>query len=616
MAAPAPAAVDHTTRSNYRELREVARHYELDVDFGRSVIEGYARITVEAAAPGGAAALVLDTRGLTVDRAEQLPGGEALEFDLGEAHPALGAPLSVRLPSPLPPGGRAQVGVRFRTAPDASALQFLEPSMTAGGRHPYLFSQCQAIHARSFVPCQDTPAVKAPYTAAVRVARPLTALMSAVPAAAGEEAGEGLPGVDGPGGAAAGGGETSVFYFSQRVPVPSYLLALAAGQQPPPPQTHARPGEAIAGPYVWGRYDLLLLPPSFPYGGMENPCLTFVTPTLLAGDRSLTNVVAHEIAHSWTGNLVTNASWEDFWLNEGWTVFLERKILGRLQGEAALQFAAARGAMQLAEEVARIGPNHNFTRLVPDLSGGGDPDDAFSRIPYEKGFYFLYYIQQLVGGPEAFEPFVKDYLQHFAFKTLTTAEFLSFLRAYFKDCPALEGVDWDAWLYAPGMPPASNAYDASLAAAADALATKWHTADVMGIGADPPAGAGPGDIEGWGSDQLVAFLAKLSELRSLTPLHPRATRAMAALYGFDAAVNCEVKCEWLKLCISAGDEAALPLASDFLASVGRMKFLRPLYRALRRSKKGAEVAGRAFEANAARYHPIARKMVAADLAAQ
>ncbi|KAI8469949.1 MAG: hypothetical protein J3K34DRAFT_454135 [Monoraphidium minutum] len=633
----APAAMappkDYSSQSNYAEVKEVARHYELDVDFERSVIEGYAKITAEAVAPSSR--LVLDTRGLAVARVEALPGGAPLAFELGAPHRALGAALEITLPSGLQPGDKVEVGVRFCTSPDASALQFLAPEMTAGGRHPYLFSQCQAIHARSMVPCQDTPAIKAPYTASVRVPAALTALMSAVPDGGGGDGGGGLPGVDAGGAPAAG--ERRTFRFTQAVPIPSYLIALAAGElearelsarsrvwsEPGVVDAAAYEfadtaryldaGEEVAGPYVWGRYDLLLLPPSFPYGGMENPCLTFVTPTLLAGDRSLTNVVAHEIAHSWTGNLVTNASWSDFWLNEGWTVFLERKILGRLQGEKALQFNASRGAMQLQEEVARIGPTHNFTRLVPDLSAGEDPDDAFSRIPYEKGFYFLYYLQQLVGGPPAFEPFVKDYLKHFSFKTLTSGDFRSFFTDYFKDTPAIAGIDWDTWLHAPGMPPALNAYDDSLAAAANDLAVRWHTADVMGVGAAPPAGAGPADIEGWGSDQVVSFLSKLGELRSMTALHPSATRAMDAAYGLDAATNCEIKCEWLRLCIHANDAAAVPLAVEMVASVGRMKYLRPLYRGLYRSKVGRQAALDAFKAHKGRYHPIARKMVAVDL---
>lgn len=593
----------------------VVRHtaLQLDVDFGTKLLQGYAALSVEVLAPQQR--LTLDTRDLTVHAVELQPAGSALAFSLGEPHKALGTPLHIELPEGCAAGSKLEVGIRYTCSPAASALQWLEPSQTAGGRHPYLFTQCQAIHARSLLPCQDTPSVKSTYSAAVRVPAPLTALMSAV-----------------------GGAGHRVFMFHQKVPIPSYLIALAVGElesrelsdrsrvwsEPSVVDAAAYEfaetakfldtGEALAGPYRFGRYDLLLLPPSFPYGGMENPCLTFVTPTLLAGDRSLTNVVAHEAAHSWTGNLVTNASWEHFWLNEGWTVFLERKIVGRLQGEAVLQFQAAQGAASLAEEVARLGPDHNFTRLVPDLSGGEDPDDAFSRIPYEKGFYFLYYLQGLVGGPDAFEPYMRAYLDAFANSTVTSDQFREAFSTHFADCPAVADIDWDTWLYAPGMPPVKVSYDTSLATSAYDLALRWHTSDVMGVGSDPPPGASAADIAGWGSEQVVAFLDRLAELRSMTPLAAPMARALAAAYGLDAATNCEIRAAWYKLGIAAGDAAVYPGVADLLRSQGRMKYLRPLYRALFRAGGDARrLALDTFAAARGSYHPIAAKMVAADL---
>eukprot|EP00878_Enallax_costatus_P024387 GHUV01026023.1.p1 GENE.GHUV01026023.1~~GHUV01026023.1.p1 ORF type:complete len:510 (+),score=124.28 GHUV01026023.1:209-1738(+) len=423
---------DYSSFANSQDVLVRHSHFELDVNFNTKVLEGFVHVHIEAVSDGPKE-LVLDTRDLTLHGVTLQSTGEKLKYKLGEKHKALGSPLHIELPSGFSTGSKLNLGIRFSCSPQSTALQYLDPEQTAGGKHPYLFTQCQAIHARSLVPCQDTPAVKSSYSAAVRVPADLTALMSAVPkdgppsiqpdttldfdSSSTESepitAPEGVPHLPPP----PSGSDTKLCYFLQKVPIPSYLIALAVGElesrqlsdrscvwsEPSVVDAAAyefadtakylEAGEALAGPYVWGRYDLLLLPPSFPYGGMENPCLTFVTPTLLAGDRSLTNVVAHEIAHSWTGNLVTNASWEHFWLNEGWTMFLERKIVGKLQGDAALQFYAAQGAQSLADEVSRIGPDHNFTRLVPDLSAGEDPDDAFSRVPYEKGFYFLYYLQ-------------------------------------------------------------------------------------------------------------------------------------------------------------------------------------------------------------------------------
>jgi leukotriene-A4 hydrolase len=374
--------------------------------------------------------------------------------------------------------------------------------------------------------------------------------------------------------------------------------------------------EAVVGPYVWGRYDLLLLPPSFPYGGMENPCLTFVTPTLLAGDRSLANVVAHEVAHSWSGNLVTNAGWGDFWLNEGLTVFLERKILQRLRGDAVWAFHAAGGWRALREEVARLGAEHPYTRLVVDLAGGAVPDDAFSRVPYEKVFACLVHLERCAGGPAAFEAFLRDaYLPRFAYGAVDTAAFRSSYDAAFPAASA--EIDWQAWLHAPGMPPVDMAasYDTSLRDASDAAAMAWHTADVLGTGTPAAAGGWPAAAAFASSEQLVAFLERLGDLRAVTPLALPAVRALEAAYALSGARNAEVRAAWLRLRVAAGDVACLDAAAAFLSEQGRMKYLRPLYRQLRRSKAPQLRAAAAdiFAKARSAYHPIAAKMVAQDL---
>ena len=489
------------------------------------------------------------------------------------------------------------------------------------------------------------------YAATVTVPAQLTALMSAVAVDDGDAPASLLAAAAcdaaSPHGAAAaakaaypGSESTRTFRFVQRVPVAPYLIALAAGELSsrelgPRSRVWSEPSmvaagehefadteafvaaaESVVGPYVWGRYDLLLLPPSFPYGGMENPCLTFVTPTLLAGDRSLANVVAHEVAHSWSGNLVTNASWGDFWLNEGLTVFLERKILQRLRGDGVWAFHAAGGWRSLKEEVARLGAEHPYTRLVVDLSGGADPDDAFSRIPYEKGFAFLVHLERCAGGPAAFEAFLRDaYLPRFAYGAVDTAAFRSSYDAAFPAASA--GVDWQAWLHAPGMPPDDVAagYDTSLRNASDAAAMAWHTCDVLATGTPAAPGGWPLAATFASSEQLVAFLERLAELRSATPLALPAVRALDAAYALSVTRNAEVRAAWLRLRVAAGDVACLDAAAAFLTEQGRMKYLRPLYRQLRRSKApqlraaAADIFARARGA----YHPIAAKMVAQDL---
>ena len=207
---------------------------------------------------------------------------------------------------------------------------------------------------------------------------------------------------------------------------------------------------------------------------MENPCLTFVTPTLLSGDKSLAGVIAHEIAHSWTGNLVTNSTFEHFWLNEGFTVFTERKIKGRIYGEPARHFTANLRWKELVETVEQdYGVEHPYTCLVPSLVGV-DPDDAFSRVPYEKGSTFLWYLEELVGGADKMEPFLKSYYKKFAYKSIDSLQFKDYFLDYFNSNHKVGEIDWDTWLYSPGMPPYKPSFDDSLAKACWELAGRWQ----------------------------------------------------------------------------------------------------------------------------------------------
>ncbi|KAK9797774.1 hypothetical protein WJX73_000383 [Symbiochloris irregularis] len=621
--------VDHSSFANTEQIAVRHADLELDIHFSSKTISGVVRLQAEALQD--TSELVIDTRDLQLHGASHLLCGSqaSTPFHLDQSHQALGSKCSIALPH-LRAGARITVHIEFTTSPSSSAIQFLAPEQTAGGKHPYLFTQCQAIHARSFVPCQDTPGAKMTYKAAVRVPAPLVALMSALQTDA-QSFGQ-TPYLD-----TKPRPDAATYYFEQPVPIPSYLLALAVGELEsrevgPITRVWSEPsmvdagahefadtqrfldiGVELAGEYVWGRYDLLLMPPSFPYGGMENPCLTFVTPTLLAGDRSLANVVAHEVAHSWTGNLITNATWEHFWLNEGFTVLLERKIIGRMEGEQALQFASYLGYNELKETVAKIGPDHTFTALIPDLSGGIDPDDAFSKVPYEKGSYFLYYLQGLVGGPRPFEAFLKAYVQAHRFSVHTSDSMRSFFLDFFKDVPAVQQVDWETWFHRPGLPTVRNSYDTSLGRAAFDLADRWHSSE----GASTSGSFETTDLKGWSTSQTTAFLAHLLQLSAgSAPLKPATTRHMAAVYRLDESHNSEIRALWYRLCLSAGDEAALPLTAAFLKEQGRMKFLRPLYQVLCRSEKGRQVAVQTFESARGTYHPIAAKMVASDLKAK
>jgi len=589
----------------------VSIHLELGVDFSRHVLSGTAALEFDKK-NSAAKTLLLDTRDLAIKKINCKTSGAVLEFSIDKPVSSLGSKLEIQLPGQV--ADRFGVCIQYETSPNCTALQWLKPEQTAGGKHPYLFSQCQAIHARSLLPCQDTPSVKTPYTAKITCDNALTALMSAVP-----EGSEPHP----------ENKDVRVHSFKQAVPIPSYLIAVVAGalesrQIGPRSKVWSEKemvdaaayefaeteemiatAEKLLGPYVWGVYDLLVLPPSFPYGGMENPCLTFVTPTLLAGDRSLADVVAHEISHSWTGNLVTNSTWEHFWLNEGHTVFVERKIVGRMRGERSRHLEALGGWKDLQYQVEVFGAEHPYTKLVVDLKGV-DPDDAFSSVPYEKGSNLLMYLEQKLGGLEVFEPWLRAYIEKFKYKSLTTDEWKAFLYDFFKDKKAiLDEVDWDTWLYSPGMPVIKPKYDSSLADASVSLCERWSKADdsdLKQFTAD--------DLKSFNAYQIKEFLAGLLEQPALSA---NKISQMEELYKLNAMKNSEIRFRWLRLCLKAKIKSAVPLALQFVTEQGRMKFVRPIYRDLYNWEDSRGEATENYQKNKSQMHNLTMTMVGKDL---
>ncbi|RHY87511.1 hypothetical protein DYB35_009355, partial [Aphanomyces astaci] len=525
---------------------------------------------------------------------------------------------------PLPESVRAvnstfKARIYYETTPDSTAIQWLPKEQTADKTYPYLFTQSEAIHARALFPCQDVPSITTVFTAAITVPSWATCLMSAVASA------EPAPHASKP---------VTTFYYEQNVAVPSYLIAIVIGALESreigprsrvwsePSQVDAvayefaqtedflKNAETIMGQaYVWGRYDLVSLPPSFPYGGMENPCLTFATPTLIAGDRSLADVIAHEIAHSWTGNLITNETWEHFWLNEGWTMWLQRKIMAKIYTELHFDFDAILGWTALQSSVDAYGAAHEFTKLVPTLDGY-DPDDAFSSVPYEKGFNFLYYLSKLVGDDQ-FELFAKAYVQHFKYKTVTSDAFKAFFIGYFTPTKATElaTIDWQTWFYGPGMPP-KPAFDTTISAASAALAQSWLQ------GGTTTAHRGADDVAGWTSSQVVAMLDALLEAGATRHqyLDVDVLQSLGDVYHLVTTKNAEIRMRFQTLCIRSEAAFILPYVEAFLKEQGRMKFVRPLFRDLVKSKIGETHARRIFAEWKGYYHPICRSMVEKDLA--
>jgi aminopeptidase N len=477
------------------------------------------------------------------------------------------------------------------------ALQWLDPEQTEGKVAPYLFSQCQQIHARTMVPCQDTPIVRIAYIAEVNVPEGLTAVMSA-----------------GPAGDEALGNGRHVFRFAMPQPIPSYLLALAVGRLEsrdlsPRARVWAEPETVVAaawefagvedmilkaegmfGPYPWERYDMLVLPPSFPYGGMENPRMTFLTPTLLAGDRSLVDVVAHELAHSWTGNLVTNASMEHFWLNEGFTVWAERRILRILHGDDAAALGWAMGQKALADSLEQFKKEPHLTVLRMHLEGI-DPDDAFSSIPYEKGARLVAALERAVGEGR-FLRFLRDYMDSFRFTSITTEQFCAFVDA--KLPGALEAADAQAYLDQPGMPDSAPEFRSVQLDTLSVLAESWLD------GGRPSAH----QIASWKPAELLVFLQKLP--RKLTQADCAWLDEHFQLMGRG---NYEILVEWLTLATTADYEPAFPRIREVLLRVGRMKYLRPLYSALGQHVRTRVLAREIFAAASPGYHGLSRRVV-------
>lgn len=613
------SATDQIESSSFADSCFRTTHLSLNLflDFKLSILEGSVTLNV-IAEDEGQQVLVLDTRQLTISSVTDLATGENLAFRLLDEHAIFGSALHVTLPTSMcKRGSSMSVNIRYQTSPSASGIQWLTPAQTAGKTQPYMFTQCQAIHARSVLPCQDTPAIKCPYSASVSVMGPLTVLMSANQSGVTKEETD--------------AGVKSIFSFEQPVHMPSYLIALVAGDlvsrdigprsrvwserelieqsafEFSETEEFIATAEALLGPYVWGRYDLLVLPPSFPYGGMENPCLTFVTPTLIAGDRSLANVVAHEVTHSWMGNLVTNRTWSDFWLNEGHTRFVEDKIIGRLEGEPARHLYGIMGMKALQDSVDTFGPTNPLTALVPEITGV-DPDDAFSSVPYEKGANLLWYLETLLGGPAVFEPFLRGYVDRFKFCSLTTHQWKTFLYEFFSEKAALlDTVDWQGWFYAPGMPPVENVYDNSLAASAHDLALRWVTAKDSGN----YAAFGLSDLSAFSSKQVQVFLDKILLLCPTTP--EPFIEAMNTAYQFTTAKNNEIRFKWQMICVKAGWESIYPYVVQFLGEQGRMKYVRPLYRELHQVEKSRALARKTFNSLRMGYHNIAASLVEKDL---
>ncbi len=562
----------------------------LDVDFEQKQLAGTATYTLDWLDPA-ASELVLDTRALNIEKVvgERTDGKwDDLKFEVAPPHEVLGSKLTIHAPKRNP-----RIRVTYTTSPEASGLQWLTPEMTADKRGPFMFSQSQQIHARSWVPLQDTPRVRFTYTAHVTSPEDTMVLMSANNDPDAERDGD--------------------YTFEMPQPIPSYLLAIAAGDlvfQPiseragvwAEPSMAPRAAEEFAdtekmmqvteklyGPYRWGRYDILVLPPSFPYGGMENPRLTFATPTVIVGDQSLVSLIAHELAHSWSGNLVTFATAEDAWLNEGFTRYVQTRIIEELYGKPRADMESVIGRNELHEEYKTVKPELQALALKPEALP--DPDDSSTATVYTKGAWFLEFLEQRFGR-ENFDAFLRDYFDEFAFESVTTSTFVEHLKSNLlaKYPGKVTEAELQEWIYEPGVPESAPKTNSPRFDAVDGARTAW-----LADGTLPDKTI----TDDWTTHEWVHFIEGMPQTLDSAQL-----AALDAAYGFTGTANGEIAQRWYPLAVRSGYTAANDEIADFLTSIGRRKLILPIYSALVKTPEGLALAEEAFAAARPGYHPI------------
>ncbi|WP_426701795.1 M1 family metallopeptidase [Rhodanobacter sp. Col0626] len=574
----------------------VVTHLDLDlkVDFPHRQLDGKATLKLDWKNPK-AASLVLDTRDLKIARIEALGAdgkGTPLKYALAPRDKQLGSKLTIATPT-----HPAQVRIVYTTSPKASGLQWLTPEQTADKKLPFMFSQSESIHARSWVPLQDSPAIRITYDAHVHAPKDVRVVMSAI-----NDAKHPLDGD---------------FSFDQPHPIPSYLLAIAAGgidaeATGPRSAVYAEPSmvhkaarefedtekmiataEKLYGPYRWGRYDLIVLPPSFPFGGMENPNMTFATPTIVVGDKSLASVISHELAHSWSGNLVTNATWRDGWLNEGFTTYVQGRITEAVYGKALADEEALLSARALQKSIGHMPANSQ--KLAPDPRGVG-ADDALSDVVYDKGSWFLRTLEQRFGR-DAFDAYQRGYFDHFAWHSITTEQMLDYMKPnLIEKYPGK--MSWDevkAWVYGEGIPkdaplPDSPRFNTIDKERSDFLADKL-AADKL-------------DAKAWNTQEWMYFLDRLPDAPPLEKM-----QQLDSAWHLTGTPNAEIGMRWYRHAIAAGDKAVWTAAAEHMTRIGRLYLTTPLYKAFVKTPDGLAYAEQVYAKAKSGYHPLTQQVV-------
>ncbi len=586
---------DWHTYSNYQDVVTTHLVLDLDVDFKTKQLKGSIEHHLKYNRKG-VTHLILDTRDLDIHRIETYRGGvwSDTTFTLAKRDDVKGSKLTIVLPKMT-----KRVKVHYNSRPEASGLQWLSPVQTAGKKLPFMFSQSQAIHARSWMPIQDTPAMRVTYEANIRTDTNLRPIMSAKNDPKWNENGD--------------------YHFEMPQPIPPYLIAIAAGNihyKKMSKQTaiYSEPElldaaaaefidtqamidatEKLYGKYRWTDYDLLILPPSFPFGGMENPRLSFITPTIIAGDKSLVNLIAHELAHSWSGNLVTNTTWRDLWLNEGFTSYVENRIMEEVFGKDRAVMEQALAYQDLIKELPLLPKGDTILHLVIE---GRDPDDAFSGVPYTKGQLFLMFLEERFGRDD-FDSFLRQYFDDHAFGSIDTKSFTQYLKTNLVDkhTGKVSMAEVNEWITEPMLPANSPKPTSDAFTKVKGHMDSWINNDTSS--AENELSKIP--TNKWTVHEWLFFINNLPKDISLVRLNQ-----LDSQFNLTQSTNNEIAHAWLLLNIKRDNPVINTRLADYMISIGRRKLIVPLYKALLETESKRDFAQDIYNRARPGYHPLAQ----------